>query len=79
MKMENIYKPGDTVYHWKYGKGKIISLTWSNVTLKKVMVDFEKEKEITKFKHQNWDSLSFTPYNLVNGGFSQEKPKKHKK
>lgn len=68
-KPEPIFRKGDTVHHWSYGKGEVIKGYDHSANVK-----FEK---YSAFEITN-DELSFTPYNLVTGGFSQERPKPNK-
>lgn len=76
MKNKEIFKVGDTVYHYEHGKGQVIILY--KVRYYPVIVDFDGflvsfTKDGAKFVG-NPPTLSFTPYDLVNGGFSQERP-----
>lgn len=69
-----LYQVGDTVHHWKFGEGAIIKVGNS------VRVDFKEGVNawfsLTGFYEKDGiPTLSFTPYDLVNGGFSQERPK----
>lgn len=70
-----LYQVGDTVYHWRYGKGEVL------VSERNVRVDFEKGINRCFTADGRYDTeepsptLSFTPYDLANGGFSQERPK----
>ena len=65
--LPTIFKADDTIYHWKYGKGKVISV-----------YDKHSRYDVV-FNGSRYqireDELSFTPYNLVDGGLSQERPK----
>src|SRR5690554_1833175 len=76
MKNKEIFKVGDTVYHWEYGKG-VVSIIDDDVVYPMV-VSFEKNEIIFTrngaLEHGGTPLLSFTPYDLVNGGFSQERP-----
>lgn len=77
-KMENkeIFKVGDTVHHYEYGKGQVIRLEEN--AFYPVRVNFDGIlKSFTKDGRQIvhcFPTLSFTPYDLVNGGFSQGRP-----
>lgn len=77
-KMENkeIFKVGDTVYHYEYGKGRVVRL--EKYAHYPVRVDFDGIlKSFTRDGRQTvhcFPTISFTPYDLVNGGFSQERP-----
>ena len=62
---ETLFKVGDVVYHFRWGKGKFIELSGDKICI----VEFENKK-LYIFK----DELSFTPYNLLDGGFSQVRP-----
>src|SRR5690606_11112146 len=76
MKNKEIFKVGDTVYHYDYGKGAVMNIYENNPY--PVIVRFNGEEEsFKKDGRQLWHhppTLSFTPYDLVNGGFSQERP-----
>ena len=76
MKNKEIFKVGDTVYHYEYGKGMVVRL--EEDAHYPVRVDFDGVlKSFTKDGRQIvccFPTLSFTPYDLVNGGFSQERP-----
>jgi hypothetical protein len=65
IKMESIFKEGDTVYHCKYGKGIISRHTLHSY--------YEVIFEGTEYSI-NESFLSFTPYTLEKGGFSQVRP-----
>lgn len=64
------------MYHYVYGKGVVIRL--NDDAYYPVIVDFDDVlKSFTKDGRQiveHLPTLSFTPYDLVNGGFSQERP-----
>lgn len=77
MKKE-IYKIGDTVYHWRLGEGTVIEIDRENHYYP-VYVDFieSEQDEFTldgRLALGEPSTLSFTHYDLVNGGFSQERP-----
>ena len=77
-KEELIYKVGDKVYHWNYGNGEIIFINLEDKH-KTISVQFPKgiayfSKDGYLYANDSTASLSFTPYSLVNGGFSQERP-----
>jgi hypothetical protein len=61
--MKNNFKEKDTVYHYKYGEGKVIQV--QNNT---VLVQYENENHW----HLDLKLLSFAPYKLE--GFTQERP-----
>lgn len=77
--MKEIYKVEDIVYHWEYGKGRVTSI---DTGLYPVICAFDKDLETTYFFSQegieegydNNPTLSFTPYDFTNGGFSYERP-----
>ncbi len=75
---ESIYEVGDTVYWWNrcLKKGNIVAI---NNYLMYVLFEGDKVKEIfyKDGKYMIADkspSLSFTPYEMVKEGFSQERP-----
>ncbi len=75
---ESIYEVGDTVYWWNrcLKKGNVVAI---NNYLMYVLFEGDKVKEIfyKDGKHMITDkspSLSFTPYEMVKEGFSQERP-----
>lgn len=74
---KTVYQVGDTVYHYKYGNGTVIEIQKDCVF--PVKVKFQNGAAF--FNHDGkedlWNNLlvlSFTPYNFVTGGFSQERP-----
>lgn len=74
--MNTIYRIGDNVYHWQFGKGQVIDITDVKYP---VQVNFELWGKCftlngCHFEHEE-PTLSFTPYDLIKGGFSQERPK----
>lgn len=73
-KPESIYQVGDTVYHWRFGEGYVIA-----ESLRDVLVSFGGIDSCFSrtgiYEKESKPSLSFTPYDLLNGGFSQERPK----
>jgi len=76
MKNKEIFKVGDTVYHWQYGKGEVVNIYKNNNYPVRVHFDGVKDS-FTKDGRRLVDllpTISFTPYDLVNGGFSQERP-----
>ena len=76
--METIFKVNDRVYCYRFGWGKIISNDSCNNDHYPIFVQFKDSLEtFTKdgrFSENEPPSLSFTEYNLVTGGFSQERP-----
>lgn len=78
--MKTIFKVGDKVYHWKYGWGIIEKFLTSINENFPILVKFNSGRESFAIdgKYNLGDplpSLSFTEYDLVKGGFSQERPK----
>lgn len=78
MKKE-IYKVGDTVYHYGLGRGEVTAKENDNRTFSvAVMFDGGHSEHFTETgrdaRYHSEPVLSFTPYDLVNGGFSQERP-----
>lgn len=77
MKNKEIFKVGDTVYQWQYGNGKVIKMYGDGDF--PIVVKFDSGL-ITTFTSDGRYStgkapcLSLKPYDLVNGGFSQERP-----
>ena len=76
MKNKEIFKAGDIVYHYKHGKGEVIEVLSRGKY--PIIVQFNGyEDDFTKDgrKLENHPpTLSLTPYDLVNGGFSQDRP-----
>lgn len=73
------FKTGDTVYHWKFGKGTIKNTESRRVPNYPIDVDFGFDNTLTftqsgEYYTDEPPTLSFNPYDLVNGGFSQERP-----
>lgn len=69
--MNTIFKTTDEVYDYEHGKGRILQFAEDTI-----IVVFEKHRYNRTFSTQDAKlRLSFTPYDLVNGGFSQERPK----
>ena len=76
MKNKEIFKVGDTVYHYEHGKGRVVQLEENN-HYPVIVIFYEDRYAFTIDGRQSeGDSptLSLTPYDLVNGGFSQERP-----
>ena len=79
--METIFKVGDKVFDYNFGWGKVISIDDDSFLNYPINVDFENfnfrigytldGKSNSIFLNPN---LSFTEYDLVNGGFSQVRP-----
>lgn len=77
---ESIYQVGDTVYHFCFGLGTITSIENEEGVTYPIYVKFDNSKERFTIEGKTYNTdkrpiLSFTPYDLVNGGFSQERPK----
>ena len=75
MKNKEIFKVGDTVYHWEHGKGEVQNIyEYGNC----IVVEFDRVRASFtadgRCSNGQEPCLSFTPYDLVNGGFSQERP-----
>ena len=70
-KEESLFCVGDRVFNWSYGWCKITGFT-------NISIFFELEKN-NKVKEISIDSalkqFSFTEYNFIDGGWSQERPK----
>lgn len=75
MKNKEIFKVGDTVYHWQYGKGEVESIPERD---NYIVVEFGGGAVYFTIDGRqlgsHFPTLSFTPYDIVNGGFSQERP-----
>lgn len=69
-KPEPIFRKGDEVHHFRYGKGEIKDLSENYAH-----VLFDKCEYGNAWILCEIGELSFTPYNLVTGGFSQQRPK----
>lgn len=66
--MNEIFKKGDTVYHYRHGKAIITNCYHTLATVQREADD--------KYIDLMNDELSFTPYTLENGGLSHVRPKK---
>jgi len=66
---DKVFKRGDKVYHYRQGWGKVVS-TWEG----KCDVRFECDDAIALSLIIPVNELSFTEYNLIDGGLSQIKP-----
>ena len=77
---KQIFKKGDTVYHWKYGEGKITDIYSEDAgTSHPITSCFGSDNYQTfmldgRFINDEQPTLSFTPYDLVKRGFSQARP-----
>ena len=63
---DDLFKKGDTVYHYRHGKAIITNCYHTLATVQR-----EADNKYIDLMH---DELSFTSYDLVNGGFSQVRP-----
>lgn len=78
-----VFKVNDTVYSWRYGNipGTVIEADYSNYK-NPLIVEFSDGYGFKRRLNYRIDGgiddckpeLSFVPYGLVNGGFSQERP-----
>nr|DAQ42188.1 MAG TPA: ATP-dependent DNA helicase [Caudoviricetes sp.] len=76
---KQIFKVGDRVFDIRLGWGEVTHVYASGLYTIKVNFDSTRNTifftEDGKYEHRDPISrLSFTEYNLVNGGFSQERP-----
>ena len=74
---QSIFKVGDEVYDYDFGKGVVEEISEGGVYA--ILVQFKgiKERFLSdgRFTKGNKNPrLSFTPYDLINGGFSQQRP-----
>lgn len=65
----SIFKKGDKVYHYEYGNGQVIEIDTLHLLI--LWANFKRWMSIQHAEN----CLSFTPYDLIHGGFSQERPK----
>lgn len=76
MKKKTLFRKGDIVYHFKYGEGRVIrTYTYGDY---RVRVLFKNSQELYFTKDgrtllSDPKTLSFTPYNLIDGGLSQKR------
>lgn len=78
--MKTVFKVGDKVFDARYGWGKIINIDYSKNY--PICVDFETQYELKELytirgketRNELLPSLSFTEYDFIKGGFSQERP-----
>lgn len=70
-----MFKVGDKVFSYQFGWGKVEEIYEQAliVNFKDIKIFFTSCGRL--FKRDLQPSLSLTEYNLVNGGFSQERPK----
>ncbi len=76
MEQKMLYKKGDIVYHYALGQGRVIGTENNcyfpvNVQFDSGVASFTLEGSQTS---EGPPLLSFTPYDLVKGGFSQDRP-----
>lgn len=73
---KTIFKVGDRVFDYRYGWGEIVDITpiYLDLEVSFNMEDLYYTAEGKDDRDNLAPSLSFTEYNLVNGGFSQERP-----
>lgn len=83
--METIFKVGDRVFDIKHGWGTVaLRLKESEDPYYRWRVDFTYHRESYTDEGKSkisdaYRSLSFTEYDLINGGFSQERPVSYEK
>lgn len=65
----SIFKKGDNVYHWQYGRGVVASLFGDDIPIPMVFVTFGLSEYGVKE-----EDLSFTEYIIEKKNFSQERP-----
>lgn len=76
----SIFKIEDDVYDFRYGWGVVIDIDEQDLVIVKfdcARVHFTADGRMTKYSLH--PSLSFTEYNFVTGGFSQERLSKFAK
>ena len=80
---KQIFRKGDRVFDIDYGWGEVTEAHYQETALYSmrypILVKFQKSKSYYtldgKWTHgDSYPRLSFTEYDLVNGGFSQERP-----
>lgn len=76
---KDIFRVGDTVFDVLHGKGEVIKI--DKDPLYPIKVDFGKNKDIQAYtldgkilSDSDNPTLSLTPYTLIKGGFSQDRP-----
>lgn len=75
--MKQIFRVGDTVYHWKYEKGEVICVDTEDFYSVKVRFEDDIKKAFTSEGLEvsyEPPTLSHTPYNFIEGGFFQRDP-----
>lgn len=80
---KQIFKKGDRVFDIDYGWGEVTETHYIETTLYPILVKFQTSSVYYtldgKWAHgDSYLKLSFTEYDLVNGGFSQERPINYK-
>ena len=74
--MKDLFRVGDKVYSARHGWGCVVSVRNEDYPF---VVEFEAESEMYTRDGGAYEneppSLSFTEYDYINGGFSQERPK----
>lgn len=76
---KQIFKKGDRVFDIDYGWGEVTETHYLETTLYPILVKFQTSSVYYtldgKWAHgDSYLKLSFTEYDFVNGGFSQERP-----
>ena len=76
---KQIFKVGDRVFDIDYGWGEVTETHYIETTLYPILVKFQTSSVYYtldgKWAHgDSYLKLSFTEYDFVNGGFSQERP-----
>ena len=77
MENKTVFRVGDEVYHFIYGQGKVSRTDLFGERPIRVIF-LECSREFTwdgRYYKVEPPTLSFTPYTLEHGGFSQERPK----
>ena len=62
------FREGDRVFHWNYKEGIVLSVI---PELNKLEIQFNKD---TITKYIDCAEISFKPYTLISGGWSQDRP-----
>lgn len=71
------YQVGDVVYHWKHGQGTIVEIKGEHsfpikVQFKEGFSTFTLDGAESHI--DGMPTLSFTPYDFIKGGFSNQRP-----
>ena len=78
--MNKVFRVGDKVYHWKYGWGIVTKKCSDDYGIEVKLHDFTEDFTTDGRVWLNEaPTLSFTEYDLIKGGFSQERPKRKPK